>query len=126
MLAIEVVRAAGEAIPTYVFDEVDAGVGGKAAIEIGRRLAKLAENAQVIVVTHLPQVAAWADTHVTIVKDDDAETVMSGVRELSEDERVIELSRMLAGMEDSSSAKAHAAELLDSARQVKTGSAALT
>ncbi|WP_240372285.1 DNA repair protein RecN [Brevibacterium zhoupengii] len=126
MLAIEVVRAAGEAIPTYVFDEVDAGVGGKAAIEIGRRLAKLAENAQVIVVTHLPQVAAWADTHVTIVKDDDAETVKSGVRELSEDERVIELSRMLAGMEDSSSAKAHAAELLDSARQVKTGSAALT
>ncbi|MDN5594135.1 MAG: DNA repair protein RecN, partial [Brevibacterium sp.] len=126
MLAIEVVRAAGEAIPTYVFDEVDAGVGGKAAIEIGRRLAKLAENAQVIVVTHLPQVAAWADTHVTIVKDDDAETVMSGVRELSEDERVIELSRMLAGMEDSSSAKAHAAELLDSARRVKTGSAALT
>ncbi|TSI13670.1 DNA repair protein RecN [Brevibacterium aurantiacum] len=126
MLAIEVVRAAGEAIPTYVFDEVDAGVGGKAAIEIGRRLAKLAENAQVIVVTHLPQVAAWADTHVTIVKDDDAETVKSGVRELSEDERVIELSRMLAGMEDSSSAKAHAAELLDSARQVKTGQTALT
>lgn len=126
MLAIEVVRAAGEAIPTYVFDEVDAGVGGKAAIEIGRRLAKLAENAQVIVVTHLPQVAAWADTHVTIVKDDDAETVKSGVRELSEDERVIELSRMLAGMEESDSAKAHAAELLDSARQVKTGSQART
>lgn len=126
MLAIEVVRAAGEAIPTYVFDEVDAGVGGKAAVEIGRRLAKLAQNAQVIVVTHLPQVAAWADTHVTIVKDDDAETVKSGVRELSEDERVGELSRMLAGMEDSASARAHAAELLDSARQVKTGQAALT
>ncbi len=121
MLAIEVVRAAGERIPTYVFDEVDSGVGGKAAVEIGRRLAKLAEHAQVIVVTHLPQVAAWADTHVTIVKDDDAETVSSGVRELDENERVIELSRMLAGMEESASAKAHAAELLDSARQVKAG-----
>lgn len=119
MLAIEVVRAASESIPTYVFDEVDAGVGGKAAVEIGRRLAKLAQNAQVIVVTHLPQVAAWADTHVTIVKDDDAETVRSGVRELTADERVIELSRMLAGMDESASAKAHAAELLDSARQVK-------
>ncbi|WP_166972451.1 DNA repair protein RecN [Brevibacterium atlanticum] len=119
MLAIEVVRAASESIPTYVFDEVDAGVGGKAAVEIGRRLAKLARNAQVIVVTHLPQVAAWADTHVTIVKDDDAETVRSGVQELSDDERVTELSRMLAGMDDSASARAHAAELLDSARQVK-------
>ena len=119
MLAIEVVRAASESIPTYVFDEVDAGVGGKAAVEIGRRLAKLARNAQVIVVTHLPQVAAWADTHVTIVKDDDAETVRSGVQELSDEDRVIELSRMLAGMDDSASAKAHAAELLDNARQVK-------
>lgn len=119
MLAIEVVRAASESIPTYVFDEVDAGVGGKAAVEIGRRLAKLARNAQVIVVTHLPQVAAWADTHVTIVKDDDAETVRSGVAELTDSERVVELSRMLAGMDDSASAKAHAAELLDNARQVK-------
>lgn len=119
MLAIEVVRAASESIPTYVFDEVDAGVGGKAAVEIGRRLAKLARNAQVIVVTHLPQVAAWADTHVTIVKDDDAETVRSGVQELTDAERVVELSRMLAGMDDSASAKAHAAELLDNARQVK-------
>lgn len=119
MLAIEVVRAASESIPTYVFDEVDAGVGGKAAVEIGRRLAKLAQGAQVIVVTHLPQVAAWADTHVTIVKDDDAETVRSGVQELTDKERVVELSRMLAGMDDSASAKAHAAELLDNARQVK-------
>ncbi|MGO1291151.1 MAG: DNA repair protein RecN [Brevibacterium linens] len=119
MLAIEVVRAASESIPTYVFDEVDAGVGGKAAVEIGRRLAKLARNAQVIVVTHLPQVAAWADTHVTIVKDDEAETVRSGVAELTDSERVVELSRMLAGMDDSASAKAHAAELLDNARQVK-------
>ncbi|MCT1551125.1 DNA repair protein RecN [Brevibacterium casei] len=126
MLAIEVVRAAEDGVPTYVFDEVDAGVGGRAAVEIGRRLAKLARHAQVIVVTHLPQVAAWADTHVTIVKDDDAETVRSGVRELSEDDRVVELSRMLAGMEDSASAKAHAAELLDSARQVKAGAAAAT
>ena len=106
MLAIEVVRAASESIPTYVFDEVDAGVGGKAAVEIGRRLAKLARNAQVIVVTHLPQVAAWADTHVTIVKDDDAETVRSGVQELTDAERVVELSRMLAGMDESTSAKA--------------------
>src|SRR5699024_3568444 len=119
MLAIEVVRAAGESIPTYVFDEVDAGVGGKAAVEIGRRLAKLARHAHVIVVTHLPQVAAWADTHVTIVKDDDAETVSSGVRELSDDERVIELSRMLAGMDESASAMATAAEVRASARQVK-------
>ena len=126
MLAIEVVRAASESIPTYVFDEVDAGVGGKAAVEIGRRLAKLARNAQVIVVTHLPQVAAWADTHVTIVKDDDAETVRSGVQELSDEDRVVELSRMLAGMDDSASAKAHAAELLDNARQVKDAGARTT
>lgn len=119
MLAIEVVRAARDRTPTYVFDEVDAGVGGRAAVEIGRRLAKLAQSAQVIVVTHLPQVAAWADTHVTIVKDEDADTVMSGVTELDEDQRVLELSRMLAGMADSDSARAHAAELLDSARQVK-------
>ena len=126
MLAIEVVRAASESIPTYVFDEVDAGVGGKAAVEIGRRLAKLARNAQVIVVTHLPQVAAWADTHVTIVKDDDAETVRSGVQELSDEDRVVELSRMLAGMDDSDSAKAHAAELLDNARQVKDAGARTT
>src|SRR5699024_11514124 len=85
MLAIEVVRAAGESIPTYGFDEVDAGVGGKAAVEIGRRLAELARHAQVIVVTHLTHVAAWADTPVTISKAGDALRASLRVMELSSD-----------------------------------------
>ena len=97
MLAIEVVFAGADPVPTFVFDEVDAGVGGKAAVEVGRRLARLARLAQVIVVTHLPQVAAFADTHLVVEKADDGSVTSSGVIRLDDDGRVRELSRMLAG-----------------------------
>ncbi len=112
MLAIEVVFAGADPVPTFVFDEVDAGVGGKAAVEIGRRLAKLARLAQVIVVTHLPQVAAFADNHLVVAKSSDGSVTSSGVVRLDHDARVRELSRMLAGLEDSEFGQAHAAELL--------------
>jgi DNA repair protein RecN (Recombination protein N) len=112
MLAIEVVFAGADPVPTFVFDEVDAGVGGKAAVEIGRRLAKLARLAQVIVVTHLPQVAAFADNHLVVAKSNDGLITSSGVIRLDYSGRVKELSRMLAGMEDSEYGQAHAAELL--------------
>ncbi len=117
MLALEVILSAQRSGATLVFDEVDAGVGGRAAVEIGRRLAKLALNNQVIVVTHLPQVAAYADNHLHVSKNVGDETVTSGVRELAGEDRVDELARMLAGMDDSASGRAHAAELLDKARQ---------
>jgi DNA repair protein RecN (Recombination protein N) len=112
MLAIEVVFAGADPVPTFVFDEVDAGVGGKAAVEIGRRLARLARNAQVIVVTHLPQVAAFADQHLLVEKSDDGSVTRSGVIALDREGRVRELSRMLAGLEDSELGRAHAEELL--------------
>jgi DNA repair protein RecN (Recombination protein N) len=112
MLAIEVVFAGADPVPTFVFDEVDAGVGGKAAVEIGRRLARLARLAQVIVVTHLPQVAAFADNHLVVARADDGRITSSGVIRLDHAGRVRELSRMLAGLEDSEFGQAHAAELL--------------
>ena len=115
MLALEVILSARRGGATLVFDEVDAGVGGRAAVEIGRRLARLALNNQVIVITHLPQVAAYADNHLHVSKNVGDESVTSGVRQLSHDERVDELARMLAGMDDSESARAHAAELLEKA-----------
>lgn len=119
MLALEVVLAAGtEGGRTMVFDEVDAGVGGKAAVEIGRRLAKLAVDNQVIVVTHLPQVAAFGDAHVYVAKANSADSVTSSVRTLSEDERAEELSRMLAGLE-SETGRAHAEELMAMATEAK-------
>jgi DNA repair protein RecN (Recombination protein N) len=124
MLAIEVVLAAVDPVPTFVFDEVDAGVGGRAAVEIGRRLAMLARHVQVLVVTHLPQVAAFADQHIrvtkTSVRGSDGGTATgftsSDVQLLDEAERVRELARMLAGQEDSETAQAHAQELLDDAK----------
>ncbi len=112
MLAIEVVFAGADPVPTFVFDEVDAGVGGKAAVEVGPRLARLARLAQVIVVTHLPQVAAFADTHLVVEKADDGSVTRSGVIHLDRGSRVRELSRMLAGLEDSELGQAHAEELL--------------
>lgn len=112
MLALEVVIAASAPVGTYIFDEVDAGVGGKAAIEVGRRLHALSQHAQVIVVTHLPQVAAWADRHFVVAKDSDGQIVQSGVRQLDEKARVAEIARMLAGLDESVSAQEHAAELL--------------
>ncbi|OKH92742.1 DNA repair protein RecN [Streptomyces uncialis] len=116
MLAVEVVFAGTDPVPTYLFDEVDAGVGGKAAVEIGRRLARLARSAQVVVVTHLPQVAAFADRQLLVEKTSDGSVTRSGVKVLEGEERVRELSRMLAGQEDSQTARAHAEELLATAR----------
>ncbi|MEU5082796.1 MULTISPECIES: DNA repair protein RecN [Streptomyces] len=116
MLAVEVVFAGTDPVPTYLFDEVDAGVGGKAAVEIGRRLAKLAKTAQVVVVTHLPQVAAFADRQLLVEKTNDGSVTRSGVKVLEGEERVRELSRMLAGQENSEAARAHAEELLATAR----------
>ena len=115
-LAIEVVIAMKEEIGTYIFDEVDAGVGGKAAIEVGRRLKALSKIAQVIVVTHLPQVAAWGDTHFVVLKDESGSVTLSQVRKVSSDERIEEIARMLAGHEDSDSARKHAEELLAESR----------
>ena len=112
MLALEVVIAKTHPVGTYIFDEVDAGVGGKAAIEVGKRLHLLAQSSQVIVVTHLPQVAAWADTHFVVKKSSDGSVVQSGVSKLGQSERVEEIARMLAGLEESTSAREHAAELL--------------
>ncbi|MFJ9587604.1 DNA repair protein RecN [Streptomyces acidicola] len=116
MLAVEVVFAGTDPVPTYLFDEVDAGVGGKAAVEIGRRLAKLAKTAQVVVVTHLPQVAAFADRQLLVEKTNDGSVTRSGVKVLEGEDRIRELSRMLAGQEDSETARAHAEELLATAR----------
>lgn len=120
MLAIEVALAATNPVPTFVFDEVDAGVGGKAAVEVGRRLSMLARHAQVLVVTHLPQVAAFADQHHVVRKSSDGMVTTSGLVTLGDEERVRELSRMLAGLEDSETALAHAQELLDTAQESRS------
>ena len=112
MLAIEVVFAGADPVPTFVFDEVDAGVGGKAAVEIGRRLGRLARSSQVIVVTHLPQVAAFADNHLVVEKSGDGLVTASGVVRLDRTGRIRELSRMLGGLEESEFGQAHAEELL--------------
>jgi DNA repair protein RecN (Recombination protein N) len=119
MLAVEVVFAGSGGTPTMVFDEVDAGVGGKAAVEVGRRLARLARTHQVVVVTHLPQVAAFADRHLSVVKGGDGSVTTSGVRLLDDTERARELARMLAGLEDSELGVAHAEELLATAQAEK-------
>ena len=115
MLAIELVLAGKQPLPTMIFDEVDAGVGGAAAVELGRRLKKLAESTQVIVVTHLPQVAAFADQQIQIFKDQSGGVSASSVRVLSSEERVKELARMLSGSSESEVALSHAKELLSQA-----------
>jgi len=119
MLALEVALAGTSPVPTFVFDEVDAGVGGAAAVEIGRRLARLARTSQVLVVTHLPQVAAYADTHVAVEKASDGSVTTSGLTVLDDAARERELSRMLAGMAESDTALAHARELLEVARTAR-------
>jgi DNA repair protein RecN (Recombination protein N) len=116
MLALEVVLADADPVPTLVFDEVDAGVGGRAAVEIGRRLARLAATHQVIVVTHLPQVAAYADRHVVV---DKRTAPGARVRTLDDSERIVELARMLAGLDDTTTGRAHAEELLATAAAEK-------
>jgi DNA repair protein RecN (Recombination protein N) len=117
MLAIEVVIAGNDPVPTFIFDEVDAGVGGASAIEIGRRLADLAQTAQVIVVTHLAQVAAFSNNHLRVVKDSDGAVTTSSVQQLEGDARIAEMARLLSGLPDSESGLAHARELLDMAHK---------
>ncbi len=119
MLAIEVVLAKGHEVATFIFDEVDAGVGGSAAIEVGKRLAKLAQNAQVIVVTHLAQVAAFADQHLRVTKSSTEGFTSSDVTVLEPQDRLSELTRMLSGLADSESGQAHAAELIELAKTQK-------
>lgn len=119
MLAIEVVLAHADTVQTLVFDEVDAGVGGRAAVEIGRRLARLARTHQVLVVTHLPQVAAFADQHLVVDKGTSGGVTRSGVKTLDQGDRVRELARMLAGMDGTETGRAHAEELLATAEKDK-------
>ena len=113
MLALELVSAStsGRTVPTMVFDEVDAGVGGKAAVDVAARLAALARHTQVVVVTHLAQVAAFADTHLVVEKNDDGTVVASTVRVVTEEARLDELARMMSGAVSELSRR-HAAELL--------------
>ena len=113
MLGIEVVVAHSYPVGTYIFDEVDAGVGGKAALDVGRRLKALAEEAQVIVVTHLPQVAIWADHHIKVEKNSDGAVTESSIRAITDSERELEIARMLSGVEGSEHAQEHARELLN-------------
>ncbi|MBA8824275.1 DNA repair protein RecN (Recombination protein N) [Saccharopolyspora lacisalsi] len=121
MLALEVVLAGADTVPTLVFDEVDAGVGGRAAVEVGRRLARLARTHQVIVVTHLPQVAAYADRHLVVDKGSgEGGLTRSDVRAVADEQRVTELARMLAGLDSTETGKAHAEELLATAAKHKS------
>jgi DNA repair protein RecN (Recombination protein N) len=120
MLALRLVLSA--APPTLVFDEVDAGIGGAAAVAVGRSLARLAQQPhQVLVVTHLPQVAAYADAQVRVAKQSDESTTVARASVLDHPERVIELSRMLSGQPDSDVARVHAAELLATAAGERGG-----
>jgi DNA repair protein RecN (Recombination protein N) len=120
MLALEIVLAGADTVSCFIFDEVDAGVGGRAAVEVGKRLAGLARTAQVVVVTHLPQVAAFADNHVVVARSEHGHVISSDVDLVDGETRLRELSRMLAGLEDSASAREHAEELLATATAAKT------
>jgi DNA repair protein RecN (Recombination protein N) len=119
MLALHLVLSSGP--PTMVFDEVDAGVGGATAVEVGRALARVARDRQVVVVTHLPQVAAFADRQLRVEKREDGRMTTTSVSALDDDDRVIELSRMLSGSPDSAAAQAHAGELLAAAAEERAG-----
>jgi DNA repair protein RecN (Recombination protein N) len=121
MLAIEVVLAGADPVPTFVFDEVDAGVGGRAAVEVGRRLAALATSAQVLVVTHLPQVAAFADRHLVVQREQTDSGTRTVVARVEGEQRLTELARMLGGLSDSTLGRGHAEELLAVAAQAKSG-----
>jgi DNA repair protein RecN (Recombination protein N) len=117
MLACRSVLADLDEVPTLVFDEVDAGIGGRAGLAVGRRLAGLARDRQVLVVTHLPQIACFADRHVRVNKDAGTATIET----LDDHERIVELSRMLAGLDGSEAAEGHAEELLSEAERVRAG-----
>lgn len=113
MLAIEVVLSKSSSIGTFIFDEVDSGVGGKAAVEVGRKLASVSKSAQVVVVTHLPQVAVWANNHLKVEKSDKGDVIESSVFPVTGEERATEIARLLSGQESSESAREHARELLE-------------
>jgi DNA repair protein RecN (Recombination protein N) len=117
MLACRSILANLDDVPTLIFDEVDAGIGGEAGLAVGRRLARLAQDRQVLVVTHLPQIACFADRHVRVLKRDGIATADV----LDDHDRVVELSRMLAGLADSAGALTHAEELLNEAARVRAG-----
>lgn len=118
MLAIEVVLAGADPVPTFIFDEVDAGIGGATAIEVGKRLARLSRTAQVVVVTHLAQVAAFATNHLRVLKDSEGSVTASSVQQLTGESRTAEMARLLSGLPDSESGLTHARELLDMARDL--------
>jgi DNA repair protein RecN len=120
MLALEVVLAQKDYGRTLIFDEVDSGIGGSTALEIGRCLSRLSRTHQVFAVTHLPQVAAFADSHLTVTKDNSTQVAVTTVTHLDDDERILELSRMLAGIGDTETGKAHAKELWETAKKLKT------
>jgi DNA repair protein RecN (Recombination protein N) len=122
-LAFEVALADSAPTPTMIFDEVDAGVGGAVAVEVGRRLSRLAASTQVVVVTHLPQVAAFADHHLVVEKGSNGAVTAASVRGVDGDERVAELVRMLSGLQGSSTGAAHAEELLEVAKRERDGGA---
>jgi DNA repair protein RecN (Recombination protein N) len=124
-LALEVVLASDREAVTLVFDEIDAGVGGKVAVEVGRRLARLSQHTQVVVVTHLAQVAAFADRHYVVVKSDDGQVTTSGVVQVADEDRAVELARMMAGLETTESALAHASELVEVAAAARASGIAL-
>ncbi len=124
MLGLEVVLAGNEPVGTYVFDEVDAGIGGEAALAVGQRLAQLGRTAQVLVVTHLAQVAAFADHHFVVTKASASGVTASDVRRVDDAERATELARMLAGMSQSERGRAHADELLQKASEMLAGPSA--
>ena len=121
MLALELVLADSHSPDVMVFDEVDAGVAGAAALSVGERLSRLSLGKQVIVVSHLPQIAAFADQHIVVNKQTDGQTTETEIAILSADQRITEISRMLAGIESSSTARAHAQELLEQADSLKAG-----
>jgi DNA repair protein RecN (Recombination protein N) len=123
-LALEVVLAADQDAITLVFDEIDAGVGGKVAVEVGRRLARLSQHTQVVVVTHLAQVAAFADRHYVVVKADDGQVTTSGVVAVAEEDRAVELARMMAGLDTTESAVAHASQLVEVAAAARASAVA--
>jgi DNA repair protein RecN (Recombination protein N) len=116
MLALEVILAKDSKIGTFIFDEVDAGIGGKTAIEVGKKLSSVAKSSQVIVVSHLAQVAAWADQHLVVEKTDAGDFKESSVTSVSGEERIKEIARLLSGQDESASAREHAGELLELAK----------
>jgi DNA repair protein RecN (Recombination protein N) len=124
LLAIRGALAGEGTVATYVFDEIDAGVGGAVAQAIGQRLARAALNNQVLCITHLPQIAAYADAHFRVEKQIESGRTLTRVKRLTSEERVEELARMLGGARVTESARAHAKQLIEEAQQARKVQAA--